>query len=533
MEKTPLSQGAQRLYELSSNSDFVVVVKDVHFDLHKFVLLSTSLFFRRLFNSREFVTARLEANELTATAVRSVINFMYYDYFIPADNFELLQCAALWEMPEAVELCCALIVLEELCVENCFEVLSLFVGYGLQRAIHQTEEFIIAHFDEVLEAFCVRTAGLGACESLIRLWQKSEFELYEVVARSTWHRELSSKLRFGLMSAHELETVKKQPLGSEPSIARAIEYNRLKNMNERLTFYAEEDVQNQPRGAAETLVFFQGDIYEVNVFEGYILVTVDPVGKKFLFETRTQRWLELPLKPHPEIRHAAIAYCSRRIYVLGGMEARFTSSSVEHLLTSGIDCYDFATNSWIHSHVTLPTAMGFHAACCLERSIYVAGGVQMLAGSWKFSLNLFKLNMSTGEFEARAPLPVKPCAQDKKGKTCELFAFQGAMLYLAEGLVMMSYNPESDLWQNLILPSLNLPYFGVKNRPSITVSGNLIYVYDPDRDFLCRYHLDGRYRELKVPADFKNSAFLAGTCTKPKGCCTSEHEQISLYLYDT
>ena len=573
---TPLSRGAQLMYEKQMYTDFVIAVGGMEFHVHKFVLLATSDYFRRLLDSgmKECQTGRLEVKHLTPSAVSAMLNFMYYDSFGAgkADNFELLECAVYWHVEDAIELSSWQIITEDLTAANWYAVFCLFEAHGLQAAAARTKSSVRDHFDEFIADFKPENATAVKC--VAELWEKSEIELYIYIAdwvRDSDSTSLFSLVRFGLMTAAELEQVKLHAKGRpwEAAVMQALAYSRSKP-NEKVTFYGETD-QNATRGTPETLAFYDVYAAESAVVSQSFIVVLDTFGRHsethtkeswWLFDARTNDWWKM--SPPSDGRRCKAAWVCHKgsLYALGGLVSWNNTGQSENdryffcgfNVSNGVQKYDFATDCWSEvPHMNLPVPMAFHGAAMVKDALYVAGGVtstdrERKNHSYRLAVDVLDMGKNNGVWDRLpSPIPVAPKLTVKLphrgGESCQLHALnQSLLLYLSNSGELMAY----DLctlgpWQKLVLPAYDLTYLlsnDCNTAVRTAVSDYMLYVFLPEYDLLYKFYMDGtqRFEVLDVPAEVMNfSHSFLSVLTLPKHCVSKLHDRydLGLYLFNT
>ena len=271
----PLQAEAKRLYQHSMYNDFIVVVEGREFQAHKFVLMAMSRYFEKLIHSDmvESTEGRVVLGaDFRAATMSSMLHFMYCGVFSRGEEQDvsldmLLELAVYLHIPTAMDACCDLIVETELSVENWFEVLSLFYTYNLQRGVTRTKHFLMTNSSELV------LTTVEKAETLVQLWEKSEFELFKLLTRRSGFTEeeqgrLLNQLRFGLMTSKELMKVKNSDAyatdNGDPRwqrwVLRALMY-AARPVGRRVIYYegSSDPLQNKVRGREDSLVLYEYD----------------------------------------------------------------------------------------------------------------------------------------------------------------------------------------------------------------------------------------------------------------------------------
>jgi DNA-binding CsgD family transcriptional regulator/N-acetylneuraminic acid mutarotase len=150
---------------------------------------------------------------------------------------------------------------------------------------------------------------------------------------------------------------------------------------------------------------------------------------------QASRWQSLAQIPSPRSRLAVTAY-DGRIYAIGGETAEGVSDAVAVYLTQ--------SDEWVRGP-NKPTAGANISAVAADGMVYVPGGS---GADGEMSDWLEVLDVASGTWSERHPLPSSVCAYALAGVDGEIYLFGGwdGSTYLAQAL---RYDPETDTWEAL------------------------------------------------------------------------------------
>jgi N-acetylneuraminic acid mutarotase len=159
----------------------------------------------------------------------------------------------------------------------------------------------------------------------------------------------------------------------------------------------------------------------------------------------------------------AVARLGNKVYVAGGFQEGWTSST-------SFQVYDTDSDTW-DSGPNLPVALNHAGGAAAAGQFYLVGGVDSPADTiWKGNSTVRRFNPSENSWSQEASLNVSAAAAGVVGVNGKVFAFGGADATGINHNSTQIYDPEKDEW------SLGKPMPTVREHISVAVSGDMIFV---------------------------------------------------------
>jgi N-acetylneuraminic acid mutarotase len=186
-----------------------------------------------------------------------------------------------------------------------------------------------------------------------------------------------------------------------------------------------------------------------------------------VYDPKTDTWDTT--KAHMPTRRCVFstAVVDGKIYTFGG-DSHFVIGEVDPLRT--VEVYDPATDTWDTTKTKMPTARAAAAACVVNDTIYIIGGVTIdtTTGFPMFPNVVEAYDPLTNEWTTKAPMPNARHALSACTVNGKIYAMGGG----SEGYVFVEeYDPSTDTWDTTKTEMpIGLGYFGS------CVVDNMIYI---------------------------------------------------------
>src|SRR6218665_4052645 len=173
--------GLRKQWKAGHLLDVTVRVNDVSVKAHKSVLSAFSPYFEALFASGMSDAGRDEINlqdiHVSDTTIRLLVEFAYCGTLeITPDNIQELLYAANFLCIDAVISACCSYIQNNLCIENCVDVLELAVILYQHKLRQNIESFMTLHFEELVKQDIFQKMQV---KQLLVLLERDELTLLE------------------------------------------------------------------------------------------------------------------------------------------------------------------------------------------------------------------------------------------------------------------------------------------------------------------------------------------------------------------
>src|SRR6218665_448302 len=173
--------GLHKQWTASRFLDITIRVNDVSVRAHKSVISAFSRYFEALFDSDMSDAGRdeiiLPDIHVSGTAIRLLVQFAYSSTLdITPENVQDLLYAANFLCIDAVISACCSYIQNNLCIENCVDVLELAVMLDQHELRQNIESFMTLHFEELDQQEIFRKMQV---KQLLVLLERDELTLLE------------------------------------------------------------------------------------------------------------------------------------------------------------------------------------------------------------------------------------------------------------------------------------------------------------------------------------------------------------------
>ena len=545
---------AQRWYEEGLHTDFDMTAEcGAELRLHKLILSARSSYFSTLLDNAEMNECKsgtVHFPQFSAPVLKEVVHHMYYNRFddgrAQAYHTDILQCADYLGVPAAVHTCSEIIIKQELCVDNFLDVAFLFRAHSLTSAYGRAMSFGTQHFEEIMQQ---KFDEPWKMELLMEVWGRGEYELFCYLTDGAEEHGFSpdallEEVRFGLMSARELQNVKSRRTyrlskGSWKDLLRLAEqYATLTPVTKKVVFYGDQH-QNKPRHEPDRIVLFSrltrmlderteldilpidymdvldathiDNVYDYDTANGFLILRrvscpcdwtgTYPHENWAIYDAQNNAIIPMsnPYSLHLASGRAdggkvgcTVVYHLGFLYSLGGTVITYAGVGAPESKTAySIDKYDFATDSWCSvSNSVVPGRMAGCSGCSIGQNIYIAGGCST-DGAVK---DVWRYDVVSGDWVAVTKL-AKPFLN--QGATMQLSNYgQDSFAYLNKDYNVSVYNTVTEDWYELTIP-YTLSLDRAHDPAAIFVTKSAVYVHLSRQERLCVYYRDGsdRYSE--------------------------------------
>ena len=558
----------QSLYEQSLFLDFTIKVSKKSFRVHKLVLVACSEYFRALTSSEMLESQKneVELQRLSVNSVANMIHFMYYGKFETdeQDYQELLDCAVYLQVQSAIEHCVEMIIVQELCIDNCWDILEVFEKHNLKAGVNSVELFVRWNFRSILR-ICKNCEEVSVVERMLDLWERPEFEAFEFVTewldkgRKQYEQQLLSRIRYALMLENEVIQVKCSTWFRNTSndwkhlVLRAEHYLNLSPASKKVVFYRNSE-QNHMRGVPGTLAFYRS---EINFRSHY------PHDSIHIYDEEQGWWVaEFIL----DSTNAALAYagahnpdiviCANGFLIMSQQIKNAVNSDTRDTWT----LFDPRTRTWraiasppaelekvqvaaVYHGDHLYVLGGMHKTIVTE-NVFIDGEIeQVLRFDYQRSNTVERYSFKYNTWERLGPSSCLPVPMALLG-ACSM----NDHIYIAGGqiegsserrLFLDRYQPESERWEvglkeMLIPPHINPgPYY--TGHVQLEKLDNHRLAYLSSDYMLAVYHIGlGTLYEVKIPYRNQNILMQPAHFSSPANCklVVSNTSIYVLYHYE-
>jgi len=448
-----LLSGLQDLRTDKSLCDVTLCVATRKYAAHKVILCAASSYFKAMFTGSlsERDKQEVEIHDMSAHIFETLLDFIYTGRVCVTVSHcqDLLSAADLMGLSDVIEGCC-LFMQRYLQPDNSIGILLFAEAHGCASLYEASENFIYAHFMEVVSEDEFKNSPLELVTKLLHSENlRVEQEIQVLEAGLSWlyfdvlRRRISiyavmDAIRFPLVPTHQLERTVREctDISIKVALQKLVQDWR-----------GPRSVNLQPAPARAALFkpcLFQPrkhSLKNIYVIGGYARESggrwsdSTALCQVEYFNTFQQSWIKsVPLR-HARSGHG-VAVVNGLIYVVGGES--------DSLIFDNTECFDPSTGRWTSlASMTLPRCgLG---VCTLQGNVYAVGGwVGAVIGD-----TVERYEPQLGTWTSLDKMATARFAMGVTSCDGQIYVVGGLSELGLEMSVLESYNPVTREWQAL------------------------------------------------------------------------------------